>query len=68
MRAEILIRKRISKLIIVLAALFGAAAVRIVSLTVIQGEALTARGVRQWTQEGKVSAQRGSIVDRNVGY
>ena len=65
MRAEILIRKRISKLIIVLAALFGAAAVRIVSLTVIQGEALTARGVRQWTQEGKVSAQRGSIVDRS---
>ena len=65
MRAEILIRKRISKLIIVLVALFGAVAARIVSLTVIQGEALTARGVRQWTQEGKVSAQRGSIVDRN---
>ena len=65
MRAELLIRKRISKLMIVLVALFGAITVRIVSLTVIQGEALTARGVRQWTQEGKVAARRGSIVDRN---
>ncbi|MBQ9197899.1 MAG: PASTA domain-containing protein, partial [Clostridia bacterium] len=65
MRAEILIRQRISKLMIVLVALFGVVAVRIVSLTVIQGDELTARGVRQWTQEGKVSAQRGSIVDRN---
>lgn len=63
MRAEILIRQRIWKLMIVLVALFGAITVRIVSLTVIQGEELTARGVRQWTQEGKVSAQRGSILD-----
>ena len=65
MRTEILIRQRIIKLMIVLVALFGAVAARIVSLTVIQGEELTARGVRQWTQEGKVAAQRGSIVDRN---
>ena len=65
MRAEILIRQRISKLMIVLVALFGAIAVRIVSLTVIQGDELTARGVRQWTQQGKVAAQRGSIMDRN---
>ena len=65
MRAEILIRQRIAKLMIVLVALFGAIAVRIVSLAVIQGDELTARGVRQWTQEGKVAAQRGSIVDRN---
>ena len=65
MRTEILIRQRISKLMIVLVALYGAIAVRIVSLTVVQGNELTARGVRQWTQEGKVSAQRGSIVDRN---
>lgn len=65
MRAELLIRKRIWKLMVVLTALFGAIVVRIISLTVIQGEALTARGVRQWTQEGKVEARRGSIVDRN---
>ena len=63
MRSEILIRQRIWKLMIVLVALFGAIPVRIVSLTVIQGEELTARGVRRWTQEGKVSAQRGSILD-----
>ena len=65
MRAELLIRQRITKLMIVLVALFGAVTVRIVSLAVIQGEALTARGVRQWTQEGKVAARRGSIIDRN---
>ena len=65
MRAELLIRKRIWKLMVVLTALFGAIVARIISLTVIQGEALTARGVRQWTQEGKVEARRGSIVDRN---
>lgn len=65
MRAELLIRKRIWKLMVVLTALFGAIVARIISLTVIQGEALTARGVRQWTQEGKVEARRGSIADRN---
>ncbi len=65
MRAELLIRKRIWKLMVVLTALFGAIVARIISLTVIQGEALTARGVRQWTQKGKVEARRGSIVDRN---
>ena len=49
MRAELLIRKRIWKLMVVLTALFGAIVARIISLTVIRGEALTARGVRQWT-------------------
>ncbi|MBQ1946564.1 MAG: stage V sporulation protein D, partial [Clostridia bacterium] len=65
MRAELFIRKRIWKLMIALVALYGAVLVRIISLTVIQGEELTARGVKQWTQEGKVEARRGSIVDRN---
>ena len=65
MRAELTIRKRIWKLMIALVALFGVVLVRIVSLTVIQGDELTARGVKQWTQEGKVEARRGSIVDRN---
>ena len=65
MRAELFIRKRICKLMIALVALYGAVLVRIISLTVIQGEALTARGVQQWTQEGKVEARRGSIVDCN---
>lgn len=65
MRAELIIRKRIWKLMIVLFVLFGLITARIVSLTVIQGDELTARGVKQWTQEGKVVARRGSIVDRN---
>ena len=45
MRAEILIRQRIWKLMIVLTALFGVITARIVSLAVVQGEELTARGV-----------------------
>lgn len=65
MRAELTIRKRIFKLMIALVALFGVVLVRIISLTVIQGDELTARGVQQWTQEGKVEARRGAIVDRN---
>lgn len=65
MRTELFIRKRIWKLMIALVALYGAVLVRIISLTVIQGEELTARGVQQWTQEGKVEARRGGIVDRN---
>lgn len=65
MRAELLIRKRIWKLMVVLVALFGVIVARIISLTVIQGEELTARGVQQWTKEGKVEAQRGAIIDRN---
>lgn len=65
MRAELMIRKRIFKLMIALVVLFGAVLVRIISLTVIQGDELTARGVQQWTQEGKVEARRGAIVDRN---
>ena len=65
MRAELIIRKRIWKLMIGLIALYGAVVLRIVSLTIIQGEELTARGVRQWTYEGKVEARRGSITDTN---
>jgi len=65
MRAELIIRKRIWKLIIALLVLYGTVVVRIVSLTVIKGEELTARGVQQWTYEGKVEARRGSVVDTN---
>ena len=61
MRAELLIRKRICKLMIALVVLFGTVLVRIVSLTVIQGEELTARGVRQWTKEGIVEARRETL-------
>lgn len=65
MRAELIIRKRIWKLMIALVVLYGALVARIVSLTVIQGEELTARGVRQWTYEGRVEARRGTIADTN---
>ncbi|MBP3522649.1 MAG: PASTA domain-containing protein [Clostridia bacterium] len=36
---------------------------RLVDLQVLQSEALTQRGVRQWTRSGTVAARRGDIVD-----
>lgn len=65
MRAEIRIRKRLMLLLSVLTLLFILIGVRIGGLTILEGEALTARGVRQWTREGVVAAQRGSIQDTN---
>ena len=65
MRAELKIRKRMLTMLAVLTLLFLAVGVRIGSLTLFQGEALTARGVQQWTREGVVIARRGSIQDTN---
>ena len=65
MRAELFIRKRMLTMLAVLTLLFLLIGVRIGSLTLFQGEALTARGVRQWTREGVVTAQRGGIQDTN---
>lgn len=65
MRADLQIRKRIAITLSILTLCFFLVGVRIGSLTLFQGNALTARGVRQWTREGVVTARRGSIVDRN---
>ena len=64
MRADIKIRKRIVFTLSILTLLFILVGVRIGSLTLFQGKALTARGVSQWTREGVVTARRGAIVDR----
>ena len=63
MRAELIIRKRLALMLAVLTLLFLLIGVRIGGLTLFEGEALTARGVRQWTREGVVTAQRGGIQD-----
>lgn len=65
MRTELIIRKRLLTMLAVLTLLFLLIGVRIGSLTLFEGEALTARGVRQWTREGVVTAQRGSIQGSN---
>ena len=65
MRTELIIRKRLLTMLAVLTLLFVLIGVRIGSLTLFEGEALTARGVRQWTREGVVTAQRGSIQASN---
>ena len=65
MHPELTVRKRLLLLTIALVLLFAVVGVRIGSLAIFQAEDLTARGVRQWTREGVVSARRGSIVDAN---
>ena len=63
MQADLTIKKRLLIMLAVLTLLFSLVGVRIGSLTLFQGEALTARGVRQWTREGIVTARRGAIED-----
>ena len=67
MRTGLTTKKRLLVLLAVLTLSFLSIGVRIGSLTLIQGEALTARGVRQWTREGTVTAPRGSIQDCRGG-
>ena len=45
--------------------LFLCVIARLCDLQIAQSEALTQRGVAQWTRSGIVSARRGSIVDTN---
>ena len=62
---ELLVRKRIWLMSLVLAGLFLLVIGRIGTLTIRDAEALTKRGVAQWTKAGTVTARRGAINDRN---
>ena len=63
MRTGLKIRRRLLTMLSAMTLLFSLIGVRIGNLTLVQGEALTARGVRQWTRQGVVTAQRGAIQD-----
>ncbi len=65
MHPELLVRKRIWLMTLILAGLFLLVIGRIATLTIRDAEALTQRGVSQWTKAGTVTARRGSILDRN---
>ncbi len=65
MHPELLVRKRIWLMTLVLAGLFLLVIGRLATLTIRDAEALTQRGVSQWTKAGTVTARRGSILDRN---
>ena len=64
MHPELLVRKRIWLMTLVLTGLFLLAAARIAVLTTSEAAALTERGIRQWTKAGIVTARRGTITDR----
>ena len=65
MRTEVSVRKRLAVLLFVLTALFALIGLRIGGLTLFRGAELTARGVKQWTREGIVTARRGRVEDTN---
>lgn len=65
MHPELQVRKRMLLMTVVLGALFLLVIGRLWQLTVLDAEALTRRGVSQWTKEGIVTARRGTITDRN---
>ncbi len=65
MHPELLVRKRIWLMTLVLAGAFLLVIGRIAMLTIRDAEALTQRGVSQWTKAGTVTARRGSILDRH---
>ena len=59
------VRKRLVLLMVGFFLLFLLVAIRLARLQIAQSEALTARGMRQWTRSGIVAAKRGDIVDTN---
>lgn len=59
------VRKRLLLMLTAFFFLFCLIIGRLFSLQVLQAEALTARGVSQWTRSGQIAAQRGDIVDTN---
>ena len=57
------VRKRLVLLMSGFFLLFLSVVVRLGDLQILQAQALTQRGVKQWTRSGIVSAKRGSMVD-----
>ncbi len=64
MHPELLVRKRIWWMTLLLAGLFLLVGIRIAILTTSEAAELTERGIRQWTKAGIVTARRGTISDR----
>ena len=68
MHPELLVRKRIWLMTLVLTGLFLLAAARIAVLTTSEAASLTERGIRQWTKAGIVTARRrtSSLLTRGL--
>ncbi len=60
-----IVRKRLIWLAVIVTLLFLAVLVRIGRLTTVDAADLTRRGEAQWTRSGIVTADRGSIYDKN---
>lgn len=60
-----IVRKRLLWLAVIITLLFFAVVVRVGRLTIVDAAELTKRGIAQWTRSGLITADRGSIYDRN---
>ncbi len=65
MHPELMVRKRIFLMTWVLGCAFLLVIGRLGALTIRDAQALTQRGISQWTKEGVITARRGSIIDRH---
>lgn len=65
MHPELQVRKRMLLMTVILGILFILVVGRLWQLTVLEADALTQRGVSQWTKEGIVTARRGTVMDRS---
>ena len=57
------VRKRLALLMSVFFLLFLCVVARLADLQIVQAQALTQRGMKQWTRSGIVSPKRGGVVD-----
>lgn len=64
-RDKIIIKKRITIVLLGIVLLFFLLMVRLFYLMIIQGPFLSEKATEQWTSEVKLSARRGKILDRN---
>ncbi|MDR2635004.1 MAG: PASTA domain-containing protein [Clostridiales bacterium] len=64
-RINYLPRKRLLTVIVLIAFLFAAVAVKLAFVMIVQGESLQLRALDQWMRDVPLQAARGMILDRN---
>lgn len=64
-RDKVIIKKRMTVVLLGILLMFSLLTVRLFYLMIIQGNYLSDKATEQWTSEVKIAAKRGRILDRN---
>jgi len=64
-RDKVIMRKRMLYALIVVSIIFIGLTVRLTFIMFVKGNAYKDRGTQQWTNDVKIDAKRGRILDRN---